>query len=195
MKPIILTSSFATVSDELLEKGMLPQHASVVFVPVASAVYEETPWIDEDRKKLEQFGYTVIDVDIRNVQGEELRNVCDDADIIFIAGGNTVFLYHHAQQSGLYDIIQRAVQDGTIYVGSSAGSILAGPSVEPFLQEDMPELPKDFHLEDPTGLNLVDYIILPHYKEGDTKDKEIMERYGSKFHFVLLTDKEYRLET
>jgi len=49
-------------------------------------------------------------------------------------GGNTFFLWHHLRASGLADLVQRRVlHEGALYVGASAGSIVAGRSIEPAL--------------------------------------------------------------
>ena len=191
---VILTSSFSTVAKELWDKGLLPNKAKVAFIPTAGDYYKDKPWMEADRKALTDLGYHVVDVDLKDKNSDRMAADFAAADILFVAGGNTTYLTAQAHLSGFDAIVRDLLRQGKIYIGSSAGSILAGPTVEPFIAEDLPELPSDFVLADPTCLGLVDYIVLPHYpKHADENDK-IAEKFGTKFHFIKITDREYRVE-
>ena len=193
---IILTSSFNTVAKELQEKSLLPKTASVAFIPTAGDPYPERPWIDADRKALVELGYNVTDIDLKDVTTESLEKGLSTHNIIFVAGGNTTYLVQQSYISGFADLIRDFLEKGKIYIGSSAGSILAGPTVEPFVTEDLAELPKDFVLTKPICLDLVDYVLLPHdqVEEFSTEHNKIIKKYDDQFMFVRLTDQEYRLE-
>ncbi len=189
---VILTSSFSTVAEELLHKGLLPPGAMVAFIPTAGDCYKEKPWIEADREALVRFGYAVIDVDLKDTNAEKLKEDFAPADIIFVAGGNTTYLAAQAHLSGFDGIIHDLLRQGKIYIGSSAGSILAGPTVEPFIAEDLPNLPADFVLTDPSCLHLVDDIVLPHYPQYAEQDDAIAQKYGERFRFMKMTDQEFR---
>lgn len=193
---VILTSSFNTVAQELREKSLLPKTASVAFIPTAGDPYPERPWIDADRKALVELGYSVTDIDLKDVAAESLEKELSSHDIIFVAGGNTTYLVQQSHASGFADVIHDLLKQGKLYIGSSAGSILAGPTVEPFVIEDLAELPKDFVLTKPTCLHLVDYVVLPHdqVEQFSVEHDKIINGYSDRFTFVRLTDQEYRLE-
>lgn len=196
--PIILTSSFATVANELRAKGLLPAEASVAFIPTAGDVYTERPWLDSERKTLVELGYNLVDVDLKNKTAEKLREELAFADIIFVVGGNTTYLVAEAHRSGFSAMIGDLIAGGKVYIGSSAGSILAGPSVEPFLEEDREELRslgKEIVIENTACLGLVDYIVLPHYPGYAVQNDAMAEKYAGRFEFVKLRDDEYREET
>lgn len=193
MPNIILTSSFATVASELRAKNILPAKASVAFIPTAGDIYPETPWIEGDRRALIDLGYDVIDVDLKGKSASDLEQSFTRADIIFVAGGNTTYLLVEARRSGFDTIIRDLLARGKIYIGSSAGSILAGPSVEPFLTEDLGELGRNFAVGSPTCLGLVDYIMLPHYPTYAERNDEIAEKYAERFAFAKVTDDRYRV--
>lgn len=197
MKNIILTSSFATVAQELFQQGQLPDApCRVAFITTAGNIYNETPWIENDRKMLEGLGYTLNDIDLEDYQdATKLRTTLADANVIFVAGGNTTYLNEYAQRSGFTTIVRDLLADGKMYIGSSAGSILAGPSVAPFAKEDAQELPAGFVAHDPHCLNLVPYIVLPHYPGYAMQNDRIAEACKNDFVFAKLTDDEYRLET
>jgi len=196
MPNLILTSSFHAVATELREKGLIPPAGvSVAFVPTAGDVYPERPWIDADRKALVEIGFRVVDVDLKDKRVDGLRDELKGFDLIFVAGGNTTYLAEHARRSGFGIVVRELLKQGKLYVGSSAGSILAGPTVEPFVAEDTLEFPPGFVAESPACLGLVDYVALPHDQVSafaEEHDKIVATRADLKF--VRMSDHEYRCE-
>lgn len=195
MANIILTSSFNTVARELYEKNILPRSVRVAFIVTAGNIYESVPWIDADRKALEGLGYDVFDVDLQGSAAEKLRTELQPAQIIFVAGGNTTYLTHWAHESGFGTVVRQLLMDGRTYVGSSAGSILAGPSVAPFLEEEIPDLPDGFMIGDARCLGLVDYIVLPHQADSTEELMRMEHAFGDQFTFIPLTDRDYKVAT
>lgn len=195
MPKLILTSSFSTVANELYQKRFLPEEALIAFIPTAGNVYPSRPWIDADRKALFDLGYSVYDVELTGQSVEKLREALEAADVIFVAGGNTSYLFEQAHASGFDVVIKELLSKGKLYIGSSAGSILAGPSVEYCIEEDREDLPADFVLHNPTGLNLVDYVILPHYPGYQEQNDKLADKFSDRFRFVKLTDAEYKIES
>lgn len=193
---LILTSSFNTVVAELQEKSLLPKTASVAFIPTAGDPYPKRPWIDADRKALVELGYSVTDIELKSGSPDSLEKVLSNYDIIFVAGGNTTYLVEQVHLSGFASVVRKLLGNGKMYIGSSAGSILAGPTVEPFAKEDIAELPKDFVLTNPSCLRLVDYVVLPHdqVEQFSAEHDKIISGYSDRLSFVRLTDHEYRLD-
>lgn len=191
----ILTSSFQAVARELLEKSLLPTSATVAFIPTASDPYPERPWVDADRQALRNLGYHLVEVDLKNT-AEHLQKALVPCNILFVAGGNTTYLAEYAHRANVSSVVRDFLQQGKMYIGSSAGSILAGPSVEPFLAEDRAELPNDVMLTNPSCLSLVNYVVLPHdqVEQFSAADDKIIKRYEGQWTFVRLTDQEYRVE-
>ncbi len=194
MTKLFLTSKFATVGDGLLEfLPSSPKNLKVAFIDTAAQPYKEKPWLYEDRDKLVSMGFQVMDVDINGKTEADLKPVLDPVDIIFVAGGSTNYLLKQSQESGFGKLVKEYVRQGKIYVGSSAGSILAGPSTEPYWESEQEDLPPYFIMNDFSALNLVDFVTLPHYNkpvyEAEFKTK-LIPKYENKFKFKILRDNE-----
>ncbi|MEI6510447.1 MAG: Type 1 glutamine amidotransferase-like domain-containing protein [Candidatus Uhrbacteria bacterium] len=196
MQNVVLTSSFYAVADDLCETGLIPPSgANVAFIPTAADPYPERPWIDADRAALVRMGYSVVDVDLKDRTTDGLRDLLSTADVLFVAGGNTTYLAEWSRRSGFGDIVCDLLRDGKLYVGSSAGSILAGPTVEPFAEEDAAEMPPGFVADHPVCLGLVDYVVLPHDATFAATHDKMVAKDGDRWTFVRITDNEYRVET
>jgi dipeptidase E len=94
-------------------------------------------------------------------EASDPRQAIETAEAVFIGGGNTFRLL-----IGLYDFdllapIHRRVAEGMPYIGSSAGSIVACPTLK--TTKDMPVVqPPSFE-----ALALVSFQISPHYLDPD----------------------------
>jgi len=102
-------------------------------------------------------------------------------DVIYFCGGNTFFILHKVRENGFDKVIERFVNEGKLYIGVSAGSIIMSPSIATSSDEN------DIGIKDLTGLKLVDVLIAPHYNENK---KSIIEDYRKKlsYEIVPLTD-------
>jgi dipeptidase E len=113
-------------------------------------------------------------------------------DIIWFAGGQCGYLLYWIRRMKLDLHIKRLLDTGSVYVGSSAGSMIAGKTID--IVEWYPGENEHGASVIP-GLGLVDLDILPHYRED--MNSVIRANYtGSKLYLlkngeeVLVTDTE-----
>lgn len=169
-----------------------PQGTKVAFIPTAADPYPAAPWMQNDRNKLKELGFTVFDFDLKNKSEAETRETLTNADIVFVAGGNTFYLLEKANRSGFTNVIKDLVNKGTIYIGSSAGSVITGPDIEPVKVFDDP---KAAQLNSTDGFHFIDFVILPHYGEKKRLNthKAVVNEYKDTYKLQLLTDEQFVL--
>lgn len=101
------------------------------------------------------------------------------AKAIFTGGGNTFVLVNQLYGLEVMDVLREAVENGTLYMGTSAGSNIAGQTMQ--TTNDMPIVyPPSFKT-----LGLVPFNINPHYLDPDPKSKhkgETRETRIKEFH-------------
>lgn len=102
-----------------------------------------------------------------------------DAEAIYVGGGNTFVLMDQLISSDLINVLKNRVKAGAPYLGTSAGSNIAGPNVK--TTNDMPIV----HPETLDALDLVPFNINPHYLDPDPDSKhkgETRETRIKEFH-------------
>ena len=180
------TNSFLT---ELLIKK--PEETSVVFITTAAKPYgDDVPWMYADIDSLKALGCPVDLLDIEGMNEEELRLKLEQYDVIFVSGGNTYFLLDHVRKSGFDVVVKDLVEKGRIYAGTSAGAILATPTIESAKDADDASIAPD--LTDMTGLGFVDFCIIPHYDKKEYQEywKSIIKEWDRQEMLFLLNDGE-----
>jgi dipeptidase E len=129
--------------------------ARVLFVPYA--MYGRDAYAATARGRLERMGHEVDSIH----QAADPKRAVEAAEVVFIGGGNTFRLLKSLYDVDLLSVIRRKVAEGMLYLGSSAGSIVACPSLK--TTKDMPVVqPPSFE-----ALGLVAFQISPHYLDPD----------------------------
>ena len=152
-------------------RDLLGKSARVLFIPFA--VHDRGSYAAKAEKRLYEMGFSLISIhDVSN-----MPRTIDEADAIFVGGGNTFRLLKGLYDCDLLGPIRRRVAAGAPYIGSSAGSIVACPTLK--TTKDMPVVqPPSFE-----ALGLVPFQISPHYLDpdpssthmGETQEERIMQ--------------------
>ena len=129
-------------------------------------------------------GYTATVRERLGAMGFEVAQVQNAADVaaaeaVFVGGGNSFRLLKTLYERSLLDPIRMRVRAGAPYIGSSAGTNVATPSIR--TTNDMPIVyPPSFD-----ALGLVPFQINPHYLDADpdsTHQGETREMRLREFH-------------
>ncbi len=144
----------------------------VAFVPYAAVTFSYDEYEEKVQKRFWDFDIKVDSIHRTGDPAEALRV----AEAIVVGGGNTFHLLKQMQDLGLVDVIRERVAEGVPFVGWSAGSNVACPTI--CTTNDMPIVePRSFHA---TGL--VPFQINPHYLDahpeghaGETRQQRLEE--------------------
>ena len=144
-------------------RDLLKDTRRIAFVPLA--LYDRNQYATQARERFRGMGCDLISVhDVSNPQ-----RAIKEADAVFVGGGNTFRLLKGLYEWNLLAVIRQAVKAGTPYIGSSAGSIVACPSLK--TTKDMPVVqPPSFE-----ALGLVGFQISPHYLDPDPSSTHMGE--------------------
>lgn len=148
------------------------KYLNIIFIPYAAVTFSYDEYVAKVNNSLQTIGLQVKGIHTF----KDPKQALEVADAIIIGGGNTWKLTRMIQDQSLEDIIRQKVQTGTPYIGWSAGSNLACPTLR--TTNDMPIIePQSFET-----LNLIPFQINPHYLDdnpsnhsGETREMRINE--------------------
>jgi len=194
MNQLFLTSSAYMVIDDIVSKfGKTVEGLRLMFLNTASEVEKgEKKWLQDDRDSLVRAGFDVFDYTLTGKSEEDVVQAVAEIDVLFVAGGNTFYLLSQARKCRLDKIVQELINRGVVYIGSSAGSLLAGPDIEPIKYLDDPS--KSEGLKSFEAFGLTDVIVFPHWGSDGFREKylELVPAvYGLGKKIILLTDQQY----
>lgn len=125
---------------------------------VTAAAYEDEPgYCAKAREALAPVGLKITHLRAE----EDPLTTLEAVDALFVGGGNTYHLLRRLHLARLLDPVRELVQAGMPYIGSSAGSNVAGPNIL---------TTNDWNVDGTTrfdALGLVPFNINPHYLETD----------------------------
>lgn len=138
-----------------LIRQFLGNVGQAVFVPYAAVSFGYDRYEEMVQQALAMAGIKVTSVH----RSSDPREAIASAEAILVGGGNTFHLLHQLYELELVDEIRKRVKQGVPYIGWSAGSNVACPSIK--TTNDMPVIePRSFQ-----ALGLVPFQINPHYTE------------------------------
>ncbi len=163
------------ISNSTLHGGGYLEHAAaevsdflrgvsrVLFIPYA--LQDMDGYAAKARARFESLGHGLDSIH----QAANPQQAVEQAEALFIGGGNTFRLLKSLYDFRLVELIRKRVETGMPYIGSSAGSNLAAPTIR--TTNDMPIVqPPSFE-----ALGLVSFQINPHYLDPDPRSTHMGE--------------------
>ncbi len=162
--------------DEEIVKMTEKENPNFLFIGLASSHADS--YYDTMKKIYKDLGCTTVYLKKSNLVNNPdiVKQKINDADIIYICGGDTVKLLDHVKEYKIEDLLLEAYNKGTVLAGMSAGAILL--STKGFSDSLIVRNESDKH-EFIKGLNFVNINFCPHYHSNPIKTKEL-EEYLSK---------------
>jgi len=169
MKRILLISNSTLYGGGYLDhadaeiRSFLRDVKRVLFVPFA--LHDREKYAATAKQRFAKMGYELSSI---HTADDPVRAV-NHTDAVFIGGGNTFRLLKALYDFDLLGPIRDRVAAGVPYIGSSAGSNVAGPTIR--TTNDMPIVqPPSFD-----ALGLVSFQINPHYLDPDPNSRHMGE--------------------
>jgi dipeptidase E len=182
MKNIILASTSTLFGEDYLAylkpviQELFAGVSEIIFVPYARpGGISHDDYTAKAADAFKELNISVKSLHSFNNPEEAVKN----AQGLFTGGGNTFLLVKQLHELNLMTALKKAVENGTPYLGASAGSNIGGINMK--TTNDMPIVyPPDF-----TTMGLVPFNLNPHYLDPDPDSKhngETRETRIKEFH-------------
>lgn len=155
-----------------INKFLGDKPVTAVFIPYAAVTFSFDEYCEKVEERFAELGHHVVGIHTFDNPVKAIQN----AEAIVVGGGNTWQLVRMLHQQKLMNPIREKVFNGTPYVGWSAGSNVACPTLR--TTNDMPII-------DPLGFDcfrMIPFQINPHYLDanpdghgGETREQRIAE--------------------
>lgn len=145
---------------------------TVLFIPFAGVTFTFDEYAARVRERFSEFGYRITSIH----ETADPKAAVTRAEAIAIGGGNSFQLLRSLYEAELLAPVRERVEQGVPYVGWSAGSNVACPTIK--TTNDMPIV------EPPSlkAIGLVPFQINPHYTDGqianhqgETREQRLLE--------------------
>jgi len=148
------------------------KHVKALFIPYAAVTFSYDDYELKVRDRFREVGHDVISIH----HYTDPVSAVQKASAIVVGGGNTWMLLKLLRDNKLIEPVRKKVLAGTPYIGWSAGSNVACPTIR--TTNDMPVVqPSSFR-----AFNLIPFQINPHYLDanpaghaGETREQRIEE--------------------
>lgn len=178
----------ATLFEDFAEQNIRTKE--VLFIPTAANVEEYRDYVDEAKEAFAKMGFTLEILDVSKASEAEAKAKIGAAQVLYVSGGNTFYLLCELKKKDLVTLIADRVRSGElVYVGESAGAMIAAPSVEYAVMMDDAG---DYEAAAQTGLDLVKFYPVVHYGEEPfvQSTAKILKAYGGKLKLTPINNAE-----
>jgi dipeptidase E len=143
-----------------------------LFIPYAAVTFTFDVYEEKVTERFNEIGHDIISIH----RFSDPVKAIEEAPAIVVGGGNTWKLLKMIRDNNLIEIVRKKVLEGIPYIGWSAGSNMACPTIR--TTNDMPIVEPDSF----SAFNLIPFQINPHYLDtnpaghaGETREQRIEE--------------------
>jgi len=145
---------------------------TALFIPYAGVSITFDDYTKRVKERFNEVGHDIVSIH----ESADPVSAIENARAIVVGGGNTWQLIKMIREQGLIEPVRKKVSEGTPYIGWSAGSNVACPTIK--TTNDMPVVEPDAF----DAFHLVNFQINPHYLDsnpdghaGETREDRINE--------------------
>jgi dipeptidase E len=109
-----------------------------------------------------------LNIEVKGLHSfDDPQQAIKEAEGIFTGGGNTFLLVTQLYKNNIIEVLSQTLRNGTPYLGTSAGSNIAGLTMQ--TTNDMPIIyPPSFET-----MGLIPFNLNPHYLDPDAQSKHM----------------------
>jgi dipeptidase E len=144
----------------------------VLFIPYAAVTFSYDAYEEKVFERFREIGHEIASIH----HFSDPVNAVREAEALAVGGGNTWKLLKTLRENELIEPVKKRVFEGMPYIGWSAGSNVACPTI--MTTNDMPVVEPDSF----NAFNLIPFQINPHYLDanpaghaGETREQRIEE--------------------
>ncbi len=161
-KTLLLASTGSNIREEILQLLQKPAYdVTVGFINTAKNLEENPGHISSGLVMMKDLGFNIEEIDIAGKKEQEVMKMLELKDIIYVAGGNTFYLLKAMRGCNFEKVVRKLLKQGIVYIGSSAGSIVAGRTIQTANWKNQDK--NIVGLKNLKGMNLVPFDIFVHY--------------------------------
>ncbi len=183
MKTLLLASSgyFVTNGDiSFLHRPLASMN--IVYVATAGKPVADKRYIEQRKKRMRELGFQFREIDIEETKGSALRKAMQEADAVYVEGGDTFYLLHAVRRSGFGRIVKQRIGEGMLYIGTSAGMYIACPTIE--MATWKRPVKNRYGIRNLRALSLVPFLVVAHYSPVY---KELIEEKARRCRYEVRT--------
>ena len=163
------------------------EKAKILYITTGANKVNDDSFVKRHLERVAERNLNYTPYDIEHKSEDEISSTMDNYDIVHMEGGNTFHLLKTIRETSFEIILKKRLHSGINYIGTSAGSYVASPSIVPATWND-----GGFDkcgLKDLTGMGLVPFVIKAHYTE-ERKESILENAKHLKWPLRILADDE-----
>lgn len=165
MKTLLLLSSGSFLDQDLtryIGKPLKDLRIAHIINASKGKGVSDLSYIERTKERFNKNNCYFEDIDLDGKNEEELRDILKNFNAVFVNGGSTFYLLKAIRESGFDKVIKELLPQGFIYIGASAGSYVACPTIEMSLWKHQDKY-DHCGITDLTGMNLIPFLLSVHY--------------------------------